>query len=50
MNEAKLSNDELIRRLNELREVIVNDDISKIAREDEEIHDLLYEYKKGKSI
>ena len=25
MNEAKLSNDELIRRLNELREVIVND-------------------------
>ena len=50
MNEAKLSNDELIRRLNELREVIVNDDISKIAREDEEIQDLLYEYKKGKSI
>ena len=30
MNDAKLSNDELIRRLNELREVIVNDDISKI--------------------
>ena len=25
MNEAKLSNDELIRRLNELREVIIND-------------------------
>tara|TARA_Y100000768_G_C23855575_1_gene623163 strand:+ start:443 stop:913 length:471 start_codon:yes stop_codon:yes gene_type:complete len=50
MNEAKLSNDELIRRLNELREVIVNDDILKIAREDEEIQDLLYEYKKGKSI
>ena len=50
MNEAKLSNNELIRRLNELREVIVNDDISKIAREDEEIQDLLYEYKKGKSI
>lgn len=50
MNEAKLSNDELIRRLNELREVIVNDDISKIAREDEEIQDLLYEYEKGKSI
>jgi len=50
MNEAKLSNDELIRRLNELREVIVNDDILKIATEDEEIQDLLYEYKKGKSI
>ena len=42
MNEAKLSNDELIRRLNELREVIINDDISKIAREDIEIQDLLY--------
>ena len=50
MNEAKLSNDELIRRLNELREVIINDDISKIAREDIEIQNLLYEYKKGKSI
>ena len=50
MNEAKLSNDELIRRLNELREVIVNDDISKIARDDEEVQNLLYEYKKGKSI
>ena len=50
MNKAKLSNDELIRRLNELREVIINDDISKIARDDEEIQDLLYEYKKGKSI
>ena len=43
MNEAKLSNDELIRRLNELREVIINDDLSKIAREDIEIQDLLYE-------
>ena len=50
MNNTKLSNDELIRKLNSLRNTIINDDVKKIAREDDEIQFLLSDYKKGKSI
>jgi len=50
MNNTKLSNDELIRKLNSLRDTIINDDVKKIAREDDEIQFLLSDYKKGKSI
>ena len=50
MNNTKLSNDELIRKLNSLRDTIINDDVKKIAREDDEIQFLLSNYKKGKSI
>ena len=50
MNNTKLSNDELIRKLNSLRDTILNDDIKKIARENDEIQFLLSNYKKGKSI
>lgn len=50
MDHKKLSNDELVDKLNELRDTIIEEDIKKIALNNEEIRYLLEDYKKGKSI
>ena len=47
MNNTKLSNDELIRKLNSLRDTIINDDVKKIVREDDESN-FLSDDNKGK--
>jgi len=51
MNNTKLlSNNEIIENLNDLRDVVLYKDISKIIQDDEEMQYLLSGYKKGKSI
>lgn len=50
MKLKKLSNDALIKELNLLRDTIFEEDISKLAREDIEIKNLLEDYKKTKTL
>jgi len=50
MKLKKLSNDALIKELNLLRDTIFEEDISKLAREDIEIKNLLENYKKTKTL